>query len=33
MSIEELSEKLSLWRKNKISKRDRLPEEYWKLLI
>ena len=29
MTIEELSEKLSTWRKNKISKRDRIPEEYW----
>lgn len=29
MTIEELSEKLSLWRKNKKSKRDRIPEEYW----
>ena len=29
MTIEELSEKLNLWRKNKKSKRDRIPEEYW----
>jgi hypothetical protein len=29
MTIEELSEKLSIWRKNKKSKRDRIPEEYW----
>lgn len=29
MTIDELSEKLSLWRKNKKSKRDRIPEEYW----
>ena len=29
MTIEELSDKLNLWRKNKTSKRDRIPEEYW----
>jgi len=29
MTIEELSEKLSLWRQSKKSKRDRIPLEYW----
>jgi hypothetical protein len=29
MTIEELSDKLNLWRKNKKSKRERIPEAYW----
>jgi hypothetical protein len=29
MTIEELSDKLNLWRKNKTSARDRIPEEFW----
>jgi len=29
MSIEELSKKLQLWRKNKKTPTDRIPEEYW----
>ncbi len=29
MTIEELSDKLNHWRKNKTSRRERIPEEFW----
>lgn len=33
MTVEELQKKLDQWRKNKKSRRDRIPQEYWEEAI